>query len=72
MKWFVLITGVTLIGGLTIAGYATTVWLAQLADPERRHHARRVYFWMAGRTGQMIRRQQQFQKPMLSGASSPV
>ncbi len=34
MRWFVLVTGVTLIGGLTIAGYATMVWLAQLADPQ--------------------------------------
>lgn len=29
MRWFVLITGLALIGGLTIAGYATMVWLAQ-------------------------------------------
>ncbi len=34
MRWFVLITGVTLIGGLTIAGYATMIWLAQLTGPQ--------------------------------------
>ena len=34
MRWFVLVTGISLIGGLTVAGYATMVWLAHLADPQ--------------------------------------
>ena len=34
MRWFVLIAGLSLIGGLTIAGYATMVWLAYLSDPQ--------------------------------------
>ena len=33
MRWFVLVAGLSLIGGLTVAGYATMVWLAYLADP---------------------------------------
>ena len=34
MRWFVLLTALFLLGGLTICGYGTIVWLAYLADPQ--------------------------------------
>ena len=34
MRWFVLLAGLLVLGGLTVGGYATMVWLAQVAaDP---------------------------------------
>ena len=33
MRWFVLLAGIFVIGGLTIAGYATMLWLAQSPEP---------------------------------------
>jgi len=34
MRWFVLLAGLFLLGGLTVGGYATIIWLAYLAAPE--------------------------------------
>ncbi len=34
MRWFVLLAGLLVIGGFTVRGYATMVWLAYIAvDP---------------------------------------
>ena len=33
MRWFVLFSGVFVLGGLTVAGYATMLWLAQSTEP---------------------------------------
>ena len=34
MRWFVLVVGLLMLGGLTICGYATIVWLAYFAEPQ--------------------------------------
>lgn len=31
MRWFVLVAGLFVLGGLTVGGYATMVWLALIA-----------------------------------------
>ena len=33
MRWFVLFSGVFVLGGLTVGGYATMLWLAQSTEP---------------------------------------
>ena len=33
MRWFVLFSGIFVLGGLTVAGYAAMLWLAQSPEP---------------------------------------
>ena len=56
MRWFVLCGDILMLGGLTIGGYVTMIWLAQTAAPQptvAQAELRQTARWLARRTSQM-------------------